>query len=75
MGPTRYRDALCHEIARLVQQVDVDEPHVALSFDNGAVISISRLDKDYVGSDANVFARTGWWALCCLNVVAVRHAQ
>jgi hypothetical protein len=36
--------------------VEVDEKHVSLLFDNGAAISISLSDEDYVGPEALMFA-------------------
>ena len=55
-GETGYRDALCAQIAHIVQQVEVDEQRVSLLFDNGAAISVSLLDEDYVGPEALMFS-------------------
>ena len=62
-GEAGYRDALCGRIAHFVRHVDVDEQHVSLVFDDGAVISVSLLDKDYVGPEALMFSldrNSGW---------------
>jgi hypothetical protein len=51
-----YRDALCRQIGRRVERVEVDERHVAILFDGGAALSISLLDKDYTGPEALEFS-------------------
>jgi hypothetical protein len=50
-----YRDALCLQIGRHIERVEVDEQHVAIAFEGGSAISISLLDKDYVGPEALQF--------------------
>lgn len=37
-GEVGWRDALCEQIGSYIQQVEVDERHVALLFENGATI-------------------------------------
>jgi hypothetical protein len=54
-GESGYRDALCLQIGRHIERVQADEHHVAIIFDGGSAISISLLDKDYVGPEALQF--------------------
>ena len=55
-GQPGYRDALCKQISRRVESVEVDDQQVSIFFGEGAAISISLLDKDYTGPEALQFS-------------------
>jgi hypothetical protein len=51
-GEPGYRDALCLQIGRHIERVQADGQRVEIVFEGGSAISISLLDKDYVGPEA-----------------------
>jgi hypothetical protein len=55
-GQPGYRDALCGQIDHRVERVEIDNHHVAIFFECSSAISISLLDKDYVGPEALEFS-------------------
>ena len=56
LGQPGYRDALCKQIGRRVERIEVDDQHVSIFFEEDATISISLLDKDYTGPEALLFS-------------------
>jgi hypothetical protein len=55
-GEPGYRDALCEQIDRRVENVTIDDHQVSIRFEGNREISISLLDKDYVGPEALTFS-------------------
>ncbi|WP_155121174.1 hypothetical protein [Bryobacter aggregatus] len=52
LGQNGYRDALCGEIGSVVEAAEAEHDDVTLTFQDGAVVSISVRDQDYRGPEA-----------------------
>ncbi len=56
LGQAGYRDSLCRQIGCRVKRAEVDERQVSITFESGAVVSISLCDDDYRGPEALEFS-------------------
>jgi hypothetical protein len=56
LGEPGSLDALCKQIDRRVENVAIDDHHVSIRFEGNREVSISLLDKDYVGPEALTFS-------------------
>lgn len=55
-GQPGYRDGLCREIGQRVVRAEAHDEAVSLSFESGAIISISLREQDYKGPEALQFS-------------------
>ena len=52
LGQSGYRDALCQEIGRRIEQAKSEDQSVSIVFEGGSIISISLCEEEYWGPEA-----------------------